>query len=289
MADYNLQFTGQQVQGILEEGDRLHAQVTLNETAIADIRKSLERYLLKSDYLLSEQNINRDILENTEAISGNTAAIAQNQQGIAQNLTSIGKLTDALNALRVQLHELEWQKVEAYESESSPNRIFFFEANKFRWLRLVKLNLMDKDGYGPFSVEIDLDMLVRAYNSDKNNRWRLTAYDGTGFLQLFDVMIVGADGVATNIGVDNKVPQDEVGVYVRGTSANASTVTTTTKADADTNTVVVSNSDGTGQIYSIAEDGKTALSGSYVKVDDAIYVNGKVSTDDTLNALITRS
>ena len=66
-------------------------------------------------------------------------------------------------------------------------------------------------------------------------------------------------------------------------------MTTTTKADADTNTVVVSNSDGTGQIYSIAEDGKTALSGSYVKVDDAIYVNGKVSTDDTLNALITRS
>lgn len=289
MADYNLQFTGQQVQGILEEGDRLHAQVTLNETAIADIRKSLDGYLLKSDYLLSEQNINRDILENSEAISDNTAAIAQNQQGIAQNVTSISKLTDALNALRVQLHELEWQKVEAYESESSPNSIFFFEANKFRWLRLVKLNMMDKDGYGPFSVEIDLDMLVRAYNPDKNNRWRLTAYDGTGFLQLFDVMIVGADGVATNIGVDNKVPQDEVGVYVRGTSANASTVTTTTKADADTNTVVVSNSDGTGQIYNIAEDGKTALSGSYVKVDDAIYVNGKVSTDDTLNALITRS
>lgn len=277
------------MQGILEEGDRLHAQVTLNETAIADIRKSLEGYLLKSDYLLSEQNINRDILENTEAISDNTAAIAQNQQGIAQNVTSIGKLTDALNALRVQLHELEWQKVEAYESESSPNRIFFFEANKFRWLRLVKLNMMDKDGYGPFSVEIDLDMLVRAYNPDKNNRWRLTAYDGTGFLQLFDVMIVGADGVATNIGVDNKVPQDEVGVYVRGTSANASTVTTTTKADADTNTVVVSNSDGTGQIYNIAEDGKTALSGSYVKVDDVIYVNGKVSTDEALNALITRS
>lgn len=289
MADYNLQFTGRQVQGILEEGDRLHAQVTLNETAIADIRKSLERYLLKSDYLLSEQNINRDILENSEAISGNTAAIAQNQQGIAQNVTSISKLTDALNALRVQLHELEWQKVEAYESESSPNRIFFFEANKFRWLRLVKLNMMDKDGYGPFSVEIDLDMLVRAYNPDKNNRWRLTAYEGTGFLQLFDVMIVGADGVATNIGVDNKVPQDEVGVYVRGTSANASTVTTTTKADADTNTVVVSNSDGTGQIYNIAEDGKTALSGSYVKVDDAIYVNGKLSTDESLNALITRS
>ena len=289
MADYNLQFTGQQVQGILEEGDRLHAQVTLNETAIADIRKSLERYLLKSDYLLSEQNINRDILENSEAISDNTAAIAQNQQGIAQNVTSIGKLTAALNALTVRLHELEWQKVEAYESESSPNSIFIFEVNKFRWLRLVKLNMMDKNGYGPFSVEIDLDMLVRAYNPDKNNRWRLTAYEGTGFLQLFDVVVAGADGVPEYIVIDNKVPQDEVGVYVRGTSANASTVTTSTKADADTNTVVVSNSDGTGQIYNIAEDGKTALSGSYVKVDDVIYVNGKVSTDDTLNALITRS
>ena len=100
------------MQDILEEGDRLHAQVTVNEAAIADIRKSLDGYLLKSDYLLSEQNINRDILENSEAISGNTAAIAQNQQGIAQNVTSIGNLTDALNALRVQLHELEWQKVE---------------------------------------------------------------------------------------------------------------------------------------------------------------------------------
>lgn len=289
MADYNLQFTGQQVQGILEEGDRLHAQVTLNETAIADIRKRLDGYLLKSDYLQSEQNINRGILENSEAISDNTAAIAQNQQGIAQNVTSIGKLTDALNALRVQLHELEWQKVEAYESESSPNRYFFFEANKFRWLRLVKLNSMNQDGYGPFSVEIDLDMLVRAYNPDKTNLWKLTAYIGGAFAQLFYVTIAGADGVPEYIAVENNVPYDEVGVYVRGISANASTVTTTTKADADTNTVVVSNSDGTGQVYSIAEDGKTALSGSYVKVDDVIYVNGKVSTDDTLNALITRS
>ena len=162
MAEFNLQFTGQQVQGILEEGDRLHAQVTLNETAIADIRKSLERYLLKSDYLQSEQNINRDILENTEAISDNTAAIAQNQQDIAANVTSIDKLTDALKALTVQLHELEWQKVEATEGTSRPNQIFFFEVNKFRWLKLMKLNFMEKDGYGPFSVEIDLDMLVRA-------------------------------------------------------------------------------------------------------------------------------
>ena len=41
------------MQDILEEGDRLHAQVTVNEAAIADIRKSLDGYLLKSDYLLS--------------------------------------------------------------------------------------------------------------------------------------------------------------------------------------------------------------------------------------------
>lgn len=280
MADYNLQFTGQQVQGILEEGDRLHAQVTLNETAIADIRKSLERYLLKSDYLQSEQNINRDILENSEAISGNTAAIAQNQQGIAQNVTSIGKLTDALNALRVQLHELEWQKVELIDDGGT--QIASIEPNVYKEM-MVQIAYMNSEVYVNTQV-VNLDSMKEFLD---NNEW-LPGYvfnpvdkDLTWMINFTDNFI---DVLPTN-------PERAhlLSVYVRGTSANASTATTTTKADADTNTVVVSNSDGTGQIYNIAEDGKTALSGSYVKVDDAIYVNGKVSTDDTLNALITRS
>lgn len=280
MADYNLQFTGQQVQGILEEGDRLHAQVTLNETAIADIRKSLERYLLKSDYLQSEQNINRDILENSEAISDNTAAIAQNQQGIAQNVTSIGKLTDALNALRVQLHELEWQKVELVDDGGT--QIASIEPNVYKEM-MVQIAYMNSEVYVNTQV-VNLDSMKEFFDDnealagfvcnsvDKDLTWMINFTDN-----FIDVLPTNPERAHL------------LSVFVRGTSANASTVTTTTKADADTNTVVVSNSDGTGQIYNIAEDGKTALSGSYVKVDDAIYVNGKVSTDDTLNALITRS
>lgn len=280
MADYNLQFTGQQVQGILEEGDRLHAQVTLNEAAIADIRKSLERYLLKSDYLLSEQNINRDILENTEAISDNTAAIAQNQQGIAQNVTSIGKLTDALNALRVQLHELEWQKVELVDDGGT--QIASIEPNVYKEM-MVQIVYMNSFVYVNTQI-VNLDSMKEFFdNNEVLTRYVYNSVDKdlTWMINFTDNFI---DVLPTN-------PERAhlLSVYVRGTSANASTVTTTTKADADTNTVVVSNSDGTGQIYNIAEDGKTALSGSYVKVDDAIYVNGKVSTDDTLNALITRS
>ena len=280
MADYNLQFTGQQVQGILEEGDRLHAQVTLNETAIADIRKSLERYLLKSDYLLSEQNINRDILENSEAISGNTAAIAQNQQGIAQNVTSIGKLTDALNALRVQLHELEWQKVELVDDGGT--QIASIEPNVYKEM-MVQIVYMNSFVYVNTQI-VNLDSMKEFFdNNEVLTRYVYNSVDKdlTWMINFTDNFI---DVLPTN-------PERAhlLSVYVRGTSANASTVTTTTKADADTNTVVVSNSDGTGQIYNIAEDGKTALSGSYVKVDDAIYVNGKVSTDDTLNAVITRS
>lgn len=280
MADYNLQFTGQQVQGILEEGDRLHAQVTLNGTAIADIRKSLERYLLKSDYLLSEQNINRDILENTEAISGNKAAIAQNQQGIAQNVTSIGKLTDALNALRVQLHELEWQKVELVDDGGT--QIASIEPNVYKEM-MVQIVYMNSFVYVNTQI-VNLDSMKEFFdNNEVLTRYVYNSVDKdlTWMINFTDNFI---DVLPTN-------PERAhlLSVYVRGTSANASTVTTTTKADADTNTVVVSNSDGTGQIYNIAEDGKTALSGSYVKVDDAIYVNGKVSTDDTLNALITRS
>lgn len=280
MADYNLQFTGQQVQGILEEGDRLHAQVTLNETAIADIRKSLERYLLKSEYLISEQNINRDILENSEAISDNTAAIAQNQQGIAQNVTSIGKLTDALNALRVQLHELEWQKVELVDDGGT--QIASIEPNVYKEM-MVQIVYMNSFVYVNTQI-VNLDSMKEFFdNNEVLTRYVYNSVDKdlTWMVNFTDNFI---DVLPTN-------PERAhlLSVYVRGTSANASTATTTTKADADTNTVVVSNSDGTGQIYSIAEDGKTALSGSYVKVDDAIYVNGKVSTDDTLNALITRS
>lgn len=280
MADFNLQFTGQQVQGILEDGDRLHAQVTLNEAAIADIRKRLEGYLLKSDYLLSEQNINRDILENSEAISDNTAAIAQNQRGIAQNLTSIGKLTDALNALRVQLHELEWQKVELVDDGGT--QIASIEPNVYKemMVQIVYMNslvyvntqIVNLDSMKEFFD--DNEVLTRyVYNSvDKDLTWMINFTDN-----FIDVLPTNPERAHL------------LSVYVRGTSANASTVTTTTKADAGTNTVVVSNSDGTGQIYNIAEDGKTALGGSYVKVDDAIYVNGKLSTDETLNALITRS
>lgn len=280
MADYNLQFTGQQVQGILEEGDRLHAQVTLNAAAIADIRNRLDGYLLKSDYLQSEQNINRDILENSEAISDNTAAIAQNQRGIAQNLTSIGKLTDALNALRVQLHELEWQKVELVDDGGT--QIASIEPNVYKemMVQIVYMNslvyvntqIVNLDSMKEFFD--DNEVLTRyVYNSvDKDLTWMINFTDN-----FIDVLPTNPERAHL------------LSVYVRGTSANASTVTTTTKADAGTNTVVVSNSDGTGQIYSIAEDGKTALSGSYVKVDDAIYVNGKLSTDETLNALITRS
>lgn len=280
MADYNLQFTGQQVQGILEEGDRLHAQVTLNETAIADIRKSLERYLLKSDYLQSEQNINRDILENSEAISDNKAAIAQNQQGIAQNVTSIGKLTDALNALRVQLHELEWQKVELVDDGGT--QIASIEPNVYKEM-MVQIVYMNSFVYVNTQI-VNLDSMKEFFdNNEVLTRYVYNSVDKdlTWMINFTDNFI---DVLPTN-------PERAhlLSVYVRGTSANASTVTTTTKADADTNTVVVSNSDGTGQIYNIAEDGKTALSGSYVKVDDAIYVNGKVSTDDILNALITRS
>lgn len=280
MADYNLQFTGQQVQDILEEGGRLHAQVTLNETAIADIRKSLERYLLKSDYLLSEQNINRDILENTEAISDNTAAIAQNQQGITQNVTSIGKLTDALNALRVQLHELEWQKVELVDDGGT--QIASIEPNVYKEM-MVQIVYMNSFVYVNTQI-VNLDSMKEFFdNNEVLTRYVYNSVDKdlTWMINFTDNFI---DVLPTN-------PERAhlLSVYVRGTSANASTVTTTTKADADTNTVVVSNSDGTGQIYNIAEDGKTALSGSYVKVDDAIYVNGKVSTDESLNALITRS
>lgn len=279
MADYNLQFTGQQVQGILEEGDRLHAQVTLNETAIADIRKSLERYLLKSDYLQSEQNINRDILENTEAISDNTAAIAQNQQGIAQNVTSIGKLTDALNALRVQLHELEWQKVELVDDGGT--QIASIEPNVYKEM-MVQIAYMNSEQYVNTQI-VNLDSMKEFFDDKALARFVYNSVDKdlTWMINFTDNFI---DVLPTN-------PERAhlLSVFVRGTSANASTVTTTTKADADTNTVVVSNSDGTGQIYNIAEDGKTALSGSYVKVDDAIYVNGKVSTDESLNALITRS
>lgn len=280
MADYNLQFTGQQVQDILEEGDRLHAQVTLNEAAIADIRKSLAGYLLKSDYLQSEQNINRDILENSEAISDNTAAIAQNQQGIARNVTSIGKLTDALNALRVQLHELEWQKVELVDDGGT--QIASIEPNVYKEM-MVQIAYMNSEVYVNTQI-VNLDSMKEFFDDnealagfvcnpvDKDLTWMINFTDN-----FIDVLPTNPERAHL------------LSVYVRGTSANASTVTTTTKADANTNTVVVSNSDGTGQIYSIAEDGKTALSGSYVKVDDAIYVNGKVSTDDTLNALITRS
>ena len=279
MADYNLQFTGQQVQGILEEGDRLHAQVTLNETAIADIRKSLERYLLKSDYLQSEQNINRDILENTEAISGNTAAIAQNQQGIAQNVTSIGKLTAALNALTARLHELEWQKVELVDDGGT--QIASIEPNVYKEM-MVQIAYMNSEQYVNTQI-VNLDSMKEFFDDKALARFVYNSVDKdlTWMINFTDNFI---DVLPTN-------PERAhlLSVYVRGTSANASTVTTTTKADADTNTVVVSNSDGTGQIYSIAEDGKTALSGSYVKVDDAIYVNGKVSTDESLNALITRS
>ena len=280
MADYNLQFTGQQVQGILEEGDRLHAQVTLNETAIADIRKSLERYLLKSDYLLSEQNINRDILENTEAISDNTAAIAQNQQGIAQNVTSIGKLTDALNALRVQLHELEWQKVGLIDDGGT--QIASIEPNVYKEM-MVQIAYMNSEVYVNTQV-VNLDSMKEFLD---NNEW-LPGYVFNSVDKDLTWMVNFTDNFI-DVLPTNPERAHLLSVYVRGTSANASTVTTSTKADADTNTVVVSNSDGTGQIYNIAEDGKTALSGSYVKVDDAIYVNGKVSTDDTLNALITRS
>ncbi len=280
MADYNLQFTGQQVQGILEEGDRLHAQVTLNETAIADIRKSLERYLLKSDYLQSEQNINRDILENSEAISDNTAAIAQNQQGIAQNLTSIGKLTDALNALRVQLHELEWQKVELVDDGGT--QIASIEPNVYKEM-MVQIAYMNSEVYVNTQI-VNLDSMKEFLD---NNEW-LPGYVFNSVDKDLTWMINFTDNFI-DVLPTNPERTHLLSVFVRGTSANASTATTTTKADADTNTVVVSNSDGTGQIYSIAEDGKTALSGSYVKVDDAIYVNGKVSTDDTLNALITRS
>lgn len=280
MADYNLQFTGQQVQGILEEGDRLHAQVTLNETAIADIRKSLERYLLKSDYLQSEQNINRDILENSEAISDNKAAIAQNQQGIAQNVTSIGKLTDALNALRVQLHELEWQKVELVDDGGT--QIASIKPNAYKEM-MVQIVYMNSEVYVNTQI-VNLDSMKEFLD---NNEW-LPGYVFNSVDKDLTWMINFTDNFI-DVLPTNPERAHLLSVYVRGTSANASTVTTTTKADADTNTVVVSNSDGTGQIYSIAEDGKTALSGSYVKVDDAIYVNGKVSTDDTLNALITRS
>lgn len=280
MADYNLQFTGQQVQDILEEGDRLHAQVTVNEAAIADIRKSLDGYLLKSDYLLSEQNINRDILENSEAISGNTAAIAQNQQGIAQNVTSIGNLTDALNALRVQLHELEWQKVELIDDGGT--QIASIEPNVYKEM-MVQIAYMNSEVYVNTQV-VNLDSMKEFFD---NNEW-LRGYVFNSVDKDLTWMVNFTDNFI-DVLPTNPERAHLLSVFVRGTSANASTVTTTTKADADTNTVVVSNSDGTGQIYSIAEDGKTALSGSYVKVDDAIYVNGKVSTDDTLNALITRS
>lgn len=280
MADYNLQFTGQQVQDILEEGDRLHAQVTVNEAAIADIRKSLDGYLLKSDYLLSEQNINRDILENSEAISGNTAAIAQNQQGIAQNVTSIGNLTDALNALRVQLHELEWQKVELINDGGT--QIASIEPNVYKEM-MVQIAYMNSEVYVNTQV-VNLDSMKEFFD---NNEW-LRGYVFNSVDKDLTWMVNFTDNFI-DVLPTNPERAHLLSVFVRGTSANASTVTTTTKADADTNTVVVSNSDGTGQIYSIAEDGKTALSGSYVKVDDAIYVNGKVSTDDTLNALITRS
>ena len=280
MADYNLQFTGQQVQDILEEGDRLHAQVTVNEAAIADIRKSLDGYLLKSDYLLSEQNINRDILENSEAISGNTAAIAQNQQGIAQNVTTIGNLTDALNALRVQLHELEWQKVELIDDGGT--QIASIEPNVYKEM-MVQIAYMNSEVYVNTQV-VNLDSMKEFFD---NNEW-LRGYVFNSVDKDLTWMVNFTDNFI-DVLPTNPERAHLLSVFVRGTSANASTVTTTTKADADTNTVVVSNSDGTGQIYSIAEDGKTALSGSYVKVDDAIYVNGKVSTDDTLNALITRS
>lgn len=280
MADYNLQFTGQQVQGILEEGDRLHAQVTLNEAAIADIRKSLERYLLKSDYLLSEQNINRDILENTKAISDNTAAIAQNKQGIAQNVTSIGKLTDALNALRVQLHELEWQKVELIDDGGT--QIASIEPNVYKEM-MVQIAYMNSEVYVNTQI-VNLDSMKEFLD---NNEW-LPGYVFNSVDKDLTWMINFTDNFI-DVLPTNPERTHLLSVFVRGTSANASTATTTTKADADTNTVVVSNSDGTGQIYNIAEDGKTALSGSYVKVDDAIYVNGKVSTDESLNALITRS
>lgn len=280
MADYNLQFTGQQVQDILEEGDRLHAQVTVNEAAIADIRKSLDGYLLKSDYLLSEQNINRDILENSEAISGNTAAIAQNQQGIAQNVTTIGNLTDALNALRVQLHELEWQKVELIDDGGI--QIASIEPNVYKEM-MVQIAYMNSEVYVNTQV-VNLDSMKEFFD---NNEW-LRGYVFNSVDKDLTWMVNFTDNFI-DVLPTNPERAHLLSVFVRGTSANASTVTTTTKADADTNTVVVSNSDGTGQIYSIAEDGKTALSGSYVKVDDAIYVNGKVSTDDTLNALITRS
>ena len=280
MADYNLQFTGQQVQDILEEGDRLHAQVTVNEAAIADIRKSLDGYLLKSDYLLSEQNINRDILENSEAISDNTAAIAQNQQGIAQNVTTIGNLTDALNALRVQLHELEWQKVELIDDGGT--QIASIEPNVYKEM-MVQIAYMNSEVYVNTQV-VNLDSMKEFFD---NNEW-LRGYVFNSVDKDLTWMVNFTDNFI-DVLPTNPERAHLLSVFVRGTSANASTVTTTTKADADTNTVVVSNSDGTGQIYSIAEDGKTALSGSYVKVDDAIYVNGKVSTDDTLNALITRS
>ena len=280
MADYNLQFTGQQVQDILEEGDRLHAQVTVNEAAIADIRKSLDGYLLKSDYLLSEQNINRDILENSEAISDNTAAIAQNQQVIAQNVTSIGNLTDALNALRVQLHELEWQKVELIDDGGI--QIASIEPNVYKEM-MVQIAYMNSEVYVNTQV-VNLDSMKEFFD---NNEW-LRGYVFNSVDKDLTWMVNFTDNFI-DVLPTNPERAHLLSVFVRGTSANASTVTTTTKADADTNTVVVSNSDGTGQIYSIAEDGKTALSGSYVKVDDAIYVNGKVSTDDTLNALITRS
>lgn len=280
MADYNLQFTGQQVQGILEDGDRLHAQVTVNEAAIAEIRKLLGNYLLKSEFLTSEQNINRDILENSEAISDNTAAIAQNQQGIAQNVTSIGKLTDALNALRVQLHELEWQKVELIDDGGT--QIASIEPNVYKEM-MVQIAYMNSEVYVNTQV-VNLDSMKEFLD---NNEW-LPGYVFNSVDKDLTWMINFTDNFI-DVLPTNPERAHLLSVYVRGTSANASTVTTTTKADADTNTVVVSNSDGTGQIYNIAEDGKTALSGSYVKVDDAIYVNGKVSTDESLNALITRS
>lgn len=280
MADYKLQYTGQQVQSILEEGDRLHAQVTVNEAAIAEIRKLLGNYLLKSEFLTAEQNINRDILENSEAISDNTAAIAQNQQGIAQNLTSIGKLTDALNALRVQLHELEWQKVELIDDGGT--QIASIEPNVYKEM-MVQIAYMNSEVYVNTQI-VNLDSMKEFLD---NNEW-LPGYVFNSVDKDLTWMI-NFTGNFIDVLPTNPERAHLLSVYVRGTSANASTVTTTTKADADTNTVVVSNSDGTGQIHNIAEDGKTALSGSYVKVDDAIYVNGKVSTDESLNALITRS
>ena len=246
MADYNLQFTGQQVQDILEEGDRLHAQVTVNEAAIADIRKSLDGYLLKSDYLLSEQNINRDILENSEAISGNTAAIAQNQQGIAQNVTSIGNLTDALNALRVQLHELEWQKVELIDDGGT--QIASIEPNVYKEM-MVQIAYMNSEVYVNTQV-VNLDSMKEFFD---NNEW-LRGYVFNSVDKDLTWMVNFTDNFI-DVLPTNPERAHLLSVFVRGTSANASTVTTTTKADADTNTVVVSNSDGTGQIYSIAVRG----------------------------------